>query len=337
MDNAELERCLNDGDYLAKKYFQSHKFCMAYDKSSCNGNIIKAHTISEKHLKNIAKNGHIYVPVGSTHHKNSIYEFELKGVDKVTHINGFCSHHDNILFESFEKKEFCGTYNQIYDISFRSLAREFYQKKCLLLFYNEIKNGKLRAIDKTGYSQSEYFKENIFRTRREYKDLNFLYTQLKRYKKSGLSYLLLETSKLPISATGVFFPLMDYKGNRIQRKSTSQLGFIYNVLTVLEKSYIIFTSVNSLHNNVCRDFLLSMGKCKDDFKLNYLLTYFFFNNDNIAISPSWFDGLNDEIKGDLRKLMNFQVGHIGEMAVITEIIRFSKLIECAFINTKIVL
>jgi hypothetical protein len=310
---------------------------MAFDKSECCGNIIKAHTISKQHLKNISDNGHVYIPIGSSHHENASYEFERKGIDKVTHINGFCGHHDNILFKSFEKKEFCGEYDQIYDISFRSLARELYQKKCLLLFYNEIQNGRLKVIDRAGYSQSDYFKENLFHVRRSYNDLNFLYKQFKKYKNSGLRYLLLETTKLPLSATGVFFPLMDYQGRKIQRENRRQLGFIYNIITLSEKSYVAFVSVDSLHNNVCRDFLLSWGKCKADFILNYLLTYFFFNNDNITLNPTWFNGLSDEIKDDLKKLMNFQVGHFEEISVIDKIIKFSSLIECSFVKVKVVL
>ena len=60
MNKDELVRCLNDPDYLIKKYFLNKKYCMAYDKSQCNGNIIESHVISSKFLKNIARDNHIY-------------------------------------------------------------------------------------------------------------------------------------------------------------------------------------------------------------------------------------------------------------------------------------
>lgn len=52
MDEIELQKCLNNTDYLAKRYFFNQKYCMAYDKKSCGGDIINAHTISKKYINN---------------------------------------------------------------------------------------------------------------------------------------------------------------------------------------------------------------------------------------------------------------------------------------------
>lgn len=215
MNEDNLQKCLNNMDFLAKKYFFNQKYCMAYDKQSCDSNIIKAHTISEKYIKNIAEYGHVYVLHPSSNHQNNLYEFELKGISKVTHITGFCRYHDNSLFSSFEKINFNGSYNQIYDITFRALCREYYQKKCMLIFIDRVSHGDLNNLDKTGYCKSEDFKKYRRHLEKEIKDHKFLYEQLKKLKKGGLSFILIKLSKLPILTTGILFPLFNPDGQKI--------------------------------------------------------------------------------------------------------------------------
>jgi len=123
MDIVEIQRCRHDLDYLIKKYYQNSKYCMAYNKTECSGNICKAHTISKQYLKNLAKNEQAYIAIASAHHKDGLYEFKLKSIGKSTQFTGFCNNHDNNLFQSFEKNDFDGNYKQIYDLTFRVLSK----------------------------------------------------------------------------------------------------------------------------------------------------------------------------------------------------------------------
>lgn len=335
VNDNELQKCMNNKDYLAKKYFFNQKYCMAYNKKSCNSDIIKAHTISEKYIKNIAENGHVYVPHPSSNHKNNLYEFELKGINKVTHITGFCKHHDNILFSSFEKENFNGSYSQIYDITFRALCREYYQKKCLLEFTNRISSGDLTSLDITGYTKSSHFKCSRLHIEKEIKDHKFLYEQLKKVKKCGLSYILIKLPRLPILTTGIFFPLYNPDGQKIQNENKKQLGFIYNAISVNTETYIIIATMASLRNNIHRDFLSALY-AMDRIKLcNYLLTYFIFNNDNVVIEPKWLNQLPDSFKENLEKLANIQVGHYGETTGFSHLLEFNKVIPISNNNISV--
>ena len=326
MDEIELQKCLNNTDYLAKRYFFNQKYCMAYDKKSCGGDIINAHTISKKYINNIAENGHVYIPHPSSHHKNNLYEFELKSINRVTVTTGFCKHHDNILFSSFEKTDFNGSYTQIYDITFRALCREYYQKKCFLEFTNRISMGDLISLDKTGYTKSNDFKCNRLHLEKEIKDHRFLYEQLKKVNKCGLSYILIKLPKLPILTTGIIFPLYTPNGQKIQNENKKQLGFIYNSISVNNETFVIIATMPSLHNNVHRDFLSALSTMNPIKLCNYLFTYFFFNNDNIVIEPKWFNQLSDSFKANLKKLANLQVGHYRETAGFSHLLEFNKIV-----------
>lgn len=323
----ELQKCLNDPDYLVKKYFINREYCMAYDRGACCGNIVRAHTISKRYIKNVAEDGHVYIPVSSSHNQNNLYEFRLKGIHDATHILGFCKYHDNHLFSSFEKAEFSGSYEQIYDITFRALCREYFLKKCMFKYLNLIRNGDLNILDQTGYTKSEHFIDIFKKTVKETRGYKFLYNQIKSVKKSGLSYIVIRLSRLPILATGVIFPLINPKGYKIQNESKKQLGFIYNVITLTDKSYVIISTVKSLHNNIHKEYLKSLASMKNDRLINYFLTNIFFNTDNTVVDPRWFNQLDKKFKSDIMELQNLQVGHYGKKSAIDGLINFEMIID----------
>ena len=55
-------------------------------------------------------------------------------IKKSTIFTGFCQHHDNILFESFEKNGFSAEYKQIYDLTLRAYAGNISEKMFIKIF-----------------------------------------------------------------------------------------------------------------------------------------------------------------------------------------------------------
>ncbi|MCL9685830.1 hypothetical protein [Legionella maioricensis] len=335
LNEKDVTRLLCDTDYLTKKYFRDPKFCMAYNKSSCSGEIIQSHIISKKYLINIARDSHVYTPVGSSYHQSGLYEFKLKGLSQACHINGFCKKHDKNLFESFENFDFVGQYNQIYALTFRAVCREYFQKLCLLDIYKKVKRGYFKKIEKTTFSSSSYFIENFKSLRSEIRDLKFIYTQLKKYNRSGIKYILMETSKIPISATGVIFPIRDATGKKIQGLNEKQLGFVYNLISLQDKSYILIATVKAFKGTY-KVFMESIYNLPEDKKINFLLTYFFFNNDSIAISPEWYEGLSIDLQKKLIGLMNLQVGRYMELSEFTQLLNFATITNTSILKAKII-
>ncbi len=328
----ELEKCLADHDYLAKKYFFNKKYCMSYDVKSCKGDIIRAHTISDKYIRNLGNSGNVYFPIFSSYNKKGLYELRLTGINKATVITGFCKHHDEVLFSSFEKTSFDGAYNQIYDITFRALCREYYQKKCIYQFFSRVSSEDLGGLDRRGYTKSDHFKKARMAENKELRDHKFLYDQLKKIKDTGLSYLVIEVSKIPILTTGIIFPLVDPCANVIQGQNGRQLGFIYNLITLKSMSYIILSTAPTLHNNAHKNFLNSLASIKSVKLINYLLTYFFLNNDNMVIDPNWFDSLSPKVQCCLVNLLNFQVGNYYAGYCLDRIIEFDRFVDFSYIK-----
>lgn len=333
MDMKEFLKCIHTPDYMAKKYFFDDKYCMAYSKESCSGEIVQSHTISKMYLKSVAENGRVYLPKYSSNQSNNLIEFQLKHIHSATTMPGFCQYHDNRLFSSFEKEPFQGLYNQIYDITFRSLCREYFLKKCLHQFFIKVSDGDLKSLDRTGYTKSSYFKEHQKHLIQEMKDHKFLYNQIMKVKSGGLSYLLIKLERLPILATGVYFPLINPIGQAVQNIRRKQLGFIYNAITLKNESYILIATVNTLHNNIHSEYLKSLKSMPIEKLTNYFINIFFFNNDNIVIEPPWFNQLDQEFKNSLVKMLNLQVGHYSDISL-QENLDFGMAV--AFNNIKVI-
>src|SRR5690606_21814627 len=146
MDQNEYNRCIHDHDYLINKYFRNNKECMAFNSAECQGEIIRAHTISEMDLKNLSTDNHILVPSASSRNPQSLYVFEKKRINTATRITGFCKNHDNKLFESFEKSSFTASYSQIYDCAFRALCSQYFDLKCFMKFLGKWADGTLSSL-----------------------------------------------------------------------------------------------------------------------------------------------------------------------------------------------
>lgn len=328
--NENKIRCLNDPDFLINSFYNNVKYCMAQSTASCSGSIINAHTISKKYLRNICNDEKkLYLTKTSGHNHGFLIGYKLGSISKASCFTGFCAHHDKKLFSSFENQLLKPSHEQIYDISFRALCREYFYKKCNVKFMRLLKTDTFNFMNKTGYLNSKEYQEKLAHSTKEANDQKRLYNAFIKHKKikkcnRGLGYMVIQTSKLPIASTGVFFPLLNIYSKKIQFEESRQQGFIYNLIPLENNSLFIIAFMMPTYNDIHREFLnpfFEITKKHNEF-LDYLLTYIFFNNDNMAINPQWYDNLDSQFKIKLNQLMNIQVGQYSN-TIIRETIDFS--------------
>ena len=119
----------------------SVKTCLAPDTwlKHCCGRVSRAHTVPKSgSLKRIARKGHVYsYDVSSLKnlqkHDGALVP-ELLGINRASTFTGFCSRHDNQIFEPLEKRTFCGTPEQCFLLGYRARAREIYTKRAAAAF-----------------------------------------------------------------------------------------------------------------------------------------------------------------------------------------------------------
>lgn len=116
-----------------KKAFHEKK-CCAQDAGlgSCEGKIIKAHTVSRgPNLTKIARRGKVVrysaSPSELTKNGGKLTAAEI-GIGDASVFYGFCAGHDRSLFSCIENDPFTGRPDQCLAVAYRTLSREFYGK-----------------------------------------------------------------------------------------------------------------------------------------------------------------------------------------------------------------
>ncbi|MCD5452255.1 YecA family protein [Lactobacillus delbrueckii] len=112
------------------------KHCLHPDKEHCEGKIIKAHAIQNNRiLRPLSENGEVITVDQLT---NYIFQDTgVKGRKQATTFSGFCSYHDKTTFQPIEDREFVGSPEQIFLLTYRTLAWH-YQKKLEQLERNKL-------------------------------------------------------------------------------------------------------------------------------------------------------------------------------------------------------
>lgn len=135
------------------------KTCRHPNHDECKGKIVKAHAIQNNRiLSRLAENGMVVTMDGTEHY--IFQSADSKGRKIATTFTGFCKHHDKVLFQEIEDKDFVGTEKQIFLFTYRTMASH-YHKKC------EQANAQCISFEKMlekGYdlSQSDNFRKFFY-------------------------------------------------------------------------------------------------------------------------------------------------------------------------------
>ena len=104
------------------------KQCLHQEKDKCDGKISKAHAIqNNKILNKVAENGHLITTDGNS---NIIFQdIRERGRKIATTFSGFCNYHDKVLFQKIEDCEFIGTQEQVFFLTYRTMAWHYHKKQ----------------------------------------------------------------------------------------------------------------------------------------------------------------------------------------------------------------
>ena len=113
----------------------SKKMCMVPStwRKDCVNTTSQSHTVPKSgSLRRIARDGHVYsliLRLEAQRKPEGKFVPRLLGINRASTFTGFCSKHDNNIFQPLEKSKFTGTQEQCFLLGYRALAREIYTKK----------------------------------------------------------------------------------------------------------------------------------------------------------------------------------------------------------------
>lgn len=296
-------------------YSKKYCSCPSALKSECSGRIINAHTVSKSSsLKSIAKNSHVYglsPSIFKIHKSNGKSEPELIGINKASTFTGFCSFHDNSLFSIFEDTSFTLEKEQLFLISYRALAREYYTKTA------QDNNSQLLANADRGKPQEEQvvlqalvqqYGESLDLGVRDISHHKNKYDEalvIKNY--DDIKSCVIELDQiLPIQCSGTIYPEVDFKGNELQSLADESkiLDLIsFSILTEAHRSYAIFSWLPESSLS-CEKLIKSFELLSDIEKVQALFKFSFYCFENVYMNPDWWDGLTSKTTSFITHIMN---------------------------------
>ena len=279
--------------------------CLHYENGHRCDEIIKAHSIQRNQsLSAIAQNGHVYKissNIGSLKKNKGRLTYKKHGLNKVSTFLGFCKKHDNELFEPIDNDLLIPTDQQVLLYSYRSLCRElFVSENALELVNNKLEKGiNQDAIKKmlSGYVTGKSFGlKNLMRHKRDYDN------SLANKSYSDIKYVIFQSSQKPIIAfSGLFYPDFDFLGRELQNlgDQTQDLQLLTFCSAPIENGWAYLFAWHETSSKVCVDFMRSLETMIHNNKKSlsdHLFRLAITNCENLAISPKWWEKLNEDIK-----------------------------------------
>lgn len=297
-----------------EKFFLSGP-CQHPDASAatCSGaGAIQSHTLQRRGgLAAVAEDGHVYsIKKGfrNIEKSNGLVDMDRLGVAKASTFPGYCNHHDTTLFKPVEVPGAILDDMNSFLLSFRAVGYELATKAAALNAHIAIREsidcGK--AFDEQAAIQNYMYLHqlglklglsDVIELKSVY-DNAFLNRDISAFSLYGVTF----DGTLPFAAAGAFMPEFDFAGNELQRIGTA------------EKTNSVALNVTQLNGKTCAVFgwfggprcpafhlVDSFKNLPDEAKANALLLISLEHLENIYFTPSWWDGLPEEMRARLHQ------------------------------------
>lgn len=290
-------------NYKNLKRHSRIKQCLHPDQSSCSEKIIKAHSIqNNKILKNIARNGKVYMPCPKPDDPFAmVTEYGRK---EATTFTGFCGYHDKSIFQPIEDNVFNKSIERIFLYTYRCFAVEYHKKQEVVNMGQQIfaKKPSLLYLPKG---------DNPFGgMQMAINDLDPVKQQFDRALLHG-NYDILTSivwefdQKGNFAGTGFEAMSRDLKGNKIQDLLDIDLlakHVFVMVFSEEDKTYCIISWLKE-NDDIFSEYYEQLLVLNEQQKKNYINNLLPMVSENIAINPDTWERWEDYKKDEFGSLI----------------------------------
>ncbi|WP_424770136.1 hypothetical protein [Pontixanthobacter sp.] len=306
----------------------------------CCGTFAKAHTVQKQTgLNLIAEEGHV-LSARNLKPNNRNEALERIGIQVASTFQGFCAKHDNELFQPAETASVPSA-EVAFLLTYRALCYEIHTKQTAIRTFEFIRDNIDKGLPFISQSNAqESIAASLFSTRLGFNE----HLAIKRswdaallskdYSNFRWCYARFD-GIIPAATSGVFFPEVDFKGDRLQPLDApigtlAMMGF--NVLPIGGKSSILFGWLDGKDQN--KRFVESFLKLPDSILASAVIQFCFDTSDNLFVRPSWWLSLRSDAKKYLTNNLRNSVP--GEKWLDGLVPRLPSLLKLAIIErTKI--
>lgn len=300
-------------EYLSKiRALRRKGRCLHFDAGTRCTEWVDAHSIQKSGaLTLIAQNGIVYVVsknLSDTKRTKGRTAFTKQGVGTVSTFRGFCGKHDNEVFEPIDNLPLEPNAEQITLYAYRSLCREaFFKENSVALFRDLLdsqpNNKANRAVFEAMLDGSTFALKNLTAQKAKY---DFI---LKSKSFDRIRSIVFHSTQAPaVVFSGALYPDYDFFGNRLQDLSdqSAERDLISFSFAPMSRGWGVLFAWQSDSSSSCVPLLRSLATVvHDGASLGDSLFRFVVSNcENLALSPAWWESLNENQRADVAKFAN---------------------------------
>ena len=297
--------------FSAKKCLAPHAWL-----DRCQGKIARAHTVPKSSsLQMIARGGHVYSFVPSLENlRKHEGEFvpQLLGVNQASTFAGFCSAHDNDIFEPLEKKKFTGTQEQCFLLAYRALAKEIYTKTAashphLRDVHRSADKGQPPAVQVALQRFIRTYEKGLAVSLRDLDQYKQRYDRIMETRDFDTvrGYVIEFNGAPQVMCSCAPYPVQDFNGIELQTLiDPLRLPDMLSITSFCggQRGVVAFSWLAN-NDRTCRAFIESLKIIPDELVTAALLRLFFTYAENIHMAPGWWEGLPEQTQDAVVKRM----------------------------------
>ena len=302
-------------------------------ETNCSQQIVRAHTVQRRGgLAAIAENGHVISAKKAFEdiikNEGEIIPRKL-GVKDASTFMGFCSFHDNQMFDPIEKNPLCLNTESAFLLSFRAISYEYFIKEAALRsnkFQRELDKGRSFEEQSSIQQYLHLVRKGMERGMADLEKWKSEYDYAYIAKKFSefASYSVQFSGLLPIVASGAFMPEDDFNGTRLQIISRGTASFdhlCFNLTSVGEKSIVVL-GWSGESGGPAESFFNSFQNLDNQKKANAAFYLAIEHLENIYFQPSWWESQPPHIKEELIKRFRSGTGASGTIRTLKSLSSF---------------
>jgi hypothetical protein len=257
----------------------------------------------------IARDGKVYclpADLVSLRDSNGQLVPVLRGIAQVSVIDGFCGHHDAALFSPIENHPFVWTKEQSFLLSYRALSRELYGKQAFVYAtkgIREFDRGK-SPIEQSKLQQiADQMEKGASLALRDLGTIKVEHDAVFQARSfDGVRFYGVSLTRPPeVLCCAGLTPSHDFAGRSLQKISNHQdiMKFVsFNILAIGGGGAVVFSWLPSA-DAVAAQFIGSLDLVSDADMPDAIVRLAFNQSDNLAISPVWWESLEEEKRQQL--------------------------------------
>ena len=258
--------------------------------SSCSGWKSRAHTIQERVLRQLARNGKVYRM--STENPDRVVTPTLIGVRKASVFNGFCQKHDNELFAPLEKEPWQASRLQVALLGYRAISYEYVAKLSVGWMLDELLGNEVDHSTDNLVA----FRHGTGLAEKELRRIIQNYEQaLLSSNVEPLSYYIVEIADTPeVICSAAAQTTHDFRGFQVDSLADTSREPSWHTISILptDKGGAIVIAWLEDNRGLNESVTRTLDKFGDAEVVHAAIRYAFEFSENTFFKPDWWDQLD---------------------------------------------